>query len=341
MNDQTVLVTGATGFIGRNICSVLRERGFRVRGTYRTESQQQLADTDEWVRIEDVGPDTDWSEALDGVDYVVHLAALAHQVGRSGQNRCEEFMRVNADGTRALAHQAVDSGVKRLVFMSSAGAAATLSDRVLDESSPCCPDTDYGRSKLAGEEAVAQEMRDSAEWCIIRPPLVYGPGNPGNMARLIGLIAKGIPLPTATDRGKRSFIYVGNLCGAIETCLVHANATRRTFFVTDGPPVSTAGLIRLLSYYAGRSPRFASIPMPVLSIAASLGDAIGRISGRELPITSYSLDRLCGSLVLDDTAIRSATGWVPVFSLEDGIRRTFAPLSEPSKTHPDLAATSA
>lgn len=274
------------------------------------------------MRVPDIGPATDWGEALDGVTAVAHLAGLAHQVGLTVGP--EDYERVNVAGTRGLATAARDASVHRFVFISSIGAVCSQSDTVVDERTPPEPDTAYGESKLRAERAVRAALRDTGtDWVILRPPLVYGPGNPGNMARLLKLVRTGLPLPFGAIRNRRSFIYVGNLVDAILHGLDSRGAARGTFVVSDGREVSTPELIRLLGTVAGYPARLIPVPVAGLRLMGRFGDGVRALAGYSVGFDSYSVDRLVGSLKVDASAFRDATGWEPPTEMEAGLKATF------------------
>ncbi|MCG3175026.1 MAG: N-acetyl-alpha-D-glucosaminyl-diphospho-ditrans,octacis-undecaprenol 4-epimerase [Myxococcota bacterium] len=321
---KTVLVTGATGFVGKFVCERLLADGWSVRAAVRDPARQPPPGVQS-IPVGDIGPDTEWSKALDGADAVIHLAALAHQVGAKGEELRRAFDRVNADGTRALARAcAASSGVRRLVFVSSIGAVATLSETVITESAAPSPDSDYGRGKLAAEQAVRDELRNSrCGFVIIRPPLIYGPGNPGNMARLLSLLKTGAPLPLAGVRNRRSFLYVENLSDALVRCIESPGVAGKTYVIRDGETCSTPELLRLLGEVSGRPARLFSVPMAVMNGLAGVGDMLSAIAGRSVGLDTYSLERLTGSLEVDDSALRRDLPWTPPFSMREGLRRTF------------------
>lgn len=322
-----VLVTGATGFIGSHLCPFLLKQGYHVRGTFRQEPTDNLAPEIEWIKIGDIGPGTDWSRALDGVRYVIHLAALAHQIGLRGHGQRDEFMRVNADGTRRLAESiSAAPTVARLVVVSSIGAVKSFSSEVLTAATPCEPDTDYGFSKRAAELAVEEVLQKTrADWCIIRPTLVYGPGNPGNMARLLKLIKRGVPLPFAAIANQRSFTFVGNLLDVIERCLSHPGASRSIFMVSDGEDLSTPELMRRLARYADKSLLMFPMPKTFLSGLGKVGDLLSSLVKRPIGLDSYSIDRLVGSLSVDISSLRQAIGWQAPFTVDEGLAQTLRP----------------
>ena len=220
--------------------------------------------------------------AIDGCDAVVHLANIAHTAASPA-----DLQRVNVDGTRQQAEQAAAAGVARFVYLSSAKAAA--------------PDDAYGRAKLAAEQALARVS--GVEVIVLRPPLVYGPGVKANFLALMRAIDRGWPLPFASIENRRSLIFVRNLCDAIIRCLEAPQAAGRTYFVSDGAPVSTPQLCRALGDALGRPTQLFPFPARLLEVHPALR-------------------RLTRSLVVDDSAIRGELGWRPPYSLEEGLRVT-------------------
>ncbi|MEX2526762.1 MAG: NAD-dependent epimerase/dehydratase family protein [Gemmatimonadota bacterium] len=321
-----VLVTGATGFVGRYLLPLLLTRGYEVRGTYRGKhAPRDFPSAIEWVSVPDVGPATEWSEALDGITQVVHLSGIAHRYGSRGALAQEEFYRVNQLGTRKLASDvAAGSDIQRFVFLSSVGAICSLSDTIVNAETPASPDTHYGKSKLAGEREVSELLNDPGgpDWCVLRSPLVYGPGNPGNMGRLLRLIDRGVPMPLASISNRRSFIFIGNLADAIENCLSDPAASRRTFLLADGEDVSTSELVRRLSEHASRPVRVFPMPGRMLRLLGRIGDGIAPLLGRSVGLSTYAVERLMGSLQVDSSGIKSALDWRPPFSLDEGLSQT-------------------
>jgi nucleoside-diphosphate-sugar epimerase len=322
---STVMVTGATGFIGRHLVPALTAHGHRVRAAYRGLLPPQPKDPNvEWVGIEDIGPDTEWSDALRGVDVVVHLAGVAHKLGREARGLEAEYGRVNSEGTRRLAEAVGESPtVSRLLVVSSIAAVRSTSATPLSDSSRCAPDTAYGASKLAGDLAVAKNLAHTrADWCVLRPPLVYGPGNPGNMAKLLRLTQTGLPLPLGGLRSPRHLIFVGNLVDLIVHCLHHPRASRRTFLVSDGEALTAADLVKRLGAHGGRPVHLFQVPAFMLRAMGRVGDALSLLARRSIAVDSYSVERLLASLVIESRGVEEALSWTPPFSVDEGIRRT-------------------
>lgn len=305
-----VLVTGASGFVGSHLVPLLLASGHDVTAATRAETAVSGAAR---VVSPDLGPDADWRPLLAGVEAVVHLAARAHVPSEVAGPGVESlYHRINADGTRAIARQAREAGVRHFVLMSSTGAVASASDGLITADTPPRPVTAYGRSKLAAEAAVREEF--GVGWTILRPPLVYGPGNRANFDRLVRLVRSGLPLPLAGVRNRRSFLHVGNLADAVLTCLGSPGAGGRTYLLSDGADVSTPELIRRIARVQGRQARMFALPPGVLR-------SMTRLPG------GRALGKLMSSLFVDSAPIRQETGWVPRFTLDEGLATLGGPAS--------------
>lgn len=307
-----VLVTGATGFVGRFLCSRLLLEGCRVRGCFLPmESPSALVDGVEPVMVEPLGGDTDWADALEGIDAVLHLAARVHIMDDPSADPLSEFRRVNVEGTRRLAREASRSGVKRLVFVSSIKVNGEESTFPYTESAPVRPTDPYGISKLEAEEALRQvEIEKGLEVVVVRPTLVYGPGVKANFLNMMKVVSRGVPLPLRSISNRRSLIYVGNLADALVACTLHPYAAGKTFLVSDGEDISTPELIRRTANAIGVSARLLPLPVGFMILA---GMALGK---------SGAVRRLTGSLFVDSSHIRRELGWTPPFTMEEGLRQT-------------------
>jgi nucleoside-diphosphate-sugar epimerase len=307
-----VLVTGARGFVGRELCRQLDARGYTVRRAVRAPGDAP-SDGDE-VCIGELAGDTRWGEALTDVDLVVHLAARVHRMDGGGADALAAYRRVNTEGTEALARQAAEAGVKRLVFVSSIkvnGEATNGAPFTAD--GPPRPADPYGRSKWEAEQALWRVAeRTGLEGVVVRPPLVYGPGVRANFLALLRLVHRGIPLPLGAVTNRRSLVFVGNLADLLVHALGNSAAADGTFLVSDGRALSTQELVRRLAGALGRTPRLLPVPVPLLRAA---GWATGRAA---------VVERLCGDLVVDDRTTREALGWAPPFGLEEALQTTAA-----------------
>ena len=317
-----VLVTGGTGFIGRHVIRALEARGHALTIAVRTPESAETG----WqgrhrvVPVGDICGTTDWRSALQDVDAVVHLAAQAHIADPSDDDR-EEFQRTNVLGTDRLAEQAAASGVRHFVLMSSIGAVTNSSEERVTLDTPCHPSTPYGRSKLASERALTKRASGTPmAWTILRPTLVYGRDNPGNMRRLIALVRLGLPLPIGAIQNRRSFTYVENLADLVAHTLEHPAAENQVFLVADGDDLSTPELVRKIATLSGSRVRILDFPVPLLSgIARSLDAASGALSIR-LPTARVAIERLAASLYVDCDDVRNRLDWCPPFGVDEGLR---------------------
>lgn len=305
-----VLVTGATGFLGRAVTAALERAGHDVRYGARLVPQEPAGGT-AWVGYGEVGPQTRWEDALAGVDTVVHLAGLAHLPDEMASKAAGTFHRVNVEGTARLAEAAVRSGVRRLVLMSSALVHGQKSlGRAFTEEDAPAPETPYARSKLDSETRLRAAVgAGSMQWVILRPPMVYGPGARGNFGRLVRLVRAGVPLPLGAATAPKSFIGLDNLADAVVRCVAHPDAAKQTFLVADAETTSTVGLVQLIAAALGRRLWTPSMPPALLRAGFS-------VLGRE-----RDMQRLLDPLELDTSRIRSLLGWSPPVSLAEGVRR--------------------
>lgn len=300
-----ILVTGATGFIGRALCGGLVDRGHAVLGLSRRPAEP-IRGVD-LRSIGDIGPATDWSRHLDRIDIVVHLASRAH---RSGQGAADQ---TEAKAARVLAHSAATAGVTRLIHMSSVRAMgeATRPGAPFRGSDPPCPRDLYGRGKLAIERALQAAAQETGiEIIILRPPLVYGPGVKANFRALLRLVASGLPLPLARIENRRSLIFIDNLVDLVGRACLHPGAAGRVLLARDAADLSTPELIRLLAAGLGRPARLFGVPRPALAAL------------RRLPMLGPLFARLTLSLQVDDAETRTALDWRPPVSPEIGLQTT-------------------
>jgi nucleoside-diphosphate-sugar epimerase len=306
-----VLVTGAAGFVGRTLCDDLTHHGHHVRRAVRESAGapgRQAAGT---VLVGDIGPKTDWTASLDGMEAVVHLAARVHLLQDSAADALAEYRRVNVEGTRLLAAASLRAGVRRLIFLSSAKVHGERSVRPFSEKDAAHPEDAYAVSKLEAEEALKTMLAGSqTQWTVLRPPLVYGPGVRANFLRLLRTVARGVPLPLALIDNRRSLIYVGNLVGAIKAAVERGGAYGNTWLVSDGEDLSTPELVRRVAQALNRPARLAPVPVWLLRLA-------GALSGKRAAV-----DRLVDSLQVDATAIRAALDWTPPYTVDQGLVET-------------------
>src|SRR6266699_979968 len=308
-----VLVTGASGFVGRRVCERALGLGMKVKGSHRSPGSQSLVPQGvEKIQIASVNSNTDWSNALTGVDVVVHLAGRVHIAKDTLKDPLATYREVNTAGTRWLARMAVNAGVRRLVYVSTikVNGEKTATAPFTETDAPR-PQDAYAISKWESEQALHRIGAESGlEVVILRPPLVYGAGVGANFLRLLNLVRRGIPLPLASVSNRRSLVYVKNLADAVLTSATDPRAKGRTFLVSDGDDISTPELIRRIA-------EAMELPSRMFRCSARLLEVVARIVGK-----SAEAQRLLSSLVIDSTRIRFETGWTPRYTMLQGLKET-------------------
>jgi nucleoside-diphosphate-sugar epimerase len=249
------------------------------------------------------------------MNIVFHCAARAHILKETSEEPISAFRRVNVLGTRRLAEQAVQAGVKRFVFISSIGVHGITTDgrqpfSIHDAPAPAKP---YGQSKLEAEGVLRDiASQTGLETVIVRPPLVYGPGVRANFLRLIRLIRSRVPLPFARLNNRRSYVFLDNLVDLLIQCSEHAGAAGGTFLVSDDEDLSTPDLVGRLGEGMGVKARMLPASVNTLRI---LGHMTGRLA---------EVESLTTSLQVDIRHTVDSLGWHPSVSVDEGIRRTVA-----------------
>lgn len=307
-----VLLTGATGFVG----SALQQR-IIIDGEYNlTIAIRNLADAPSTVRtvlVADLTAETDWSEALQCIDVVIHSAARVHVMNDTSADPLVEFRKVNVDGTLRLARQAVAAGVKRFVFVSSIkvnGESTEIGAPYTADAQPN-PVDPYGISKYEAEQALLVLAQETGlEVVIVRPVLVYGPGVKANFRSMMKWVNRGVPLPLGAIHNKRSLVALDNLVDLLLTCVEHPAAVNQVFLASDGKDLSTTEMLQELGVSLDKPARLLPVTMTWLNLVFTL---IGK--------RAFS-QRLCGSLQVDIKKNWQLLGWRPPVSVEDAMDKT-------------------
>jgi nucleoside-diphosphate-sugar epimerase len=347
LSREALLITGINGFVGRGLAAALQESDCLVKGT---EKGDRKAEKGEGKRKNgsqvfvtgEIDERTDWSEALDGIDVVVHLAARVHVMDDSAADPLAEFRKVNTAGTLNLARQAAVAGVKRFIFISSikvngeeTGRPETGDRRTgnkgkdgftqrrkdakvrgkgneessfFSESDVACPQDAYAVSKWEAEQGLmAIAEKTGMEVVIIRPPLVYGPGVKANFRLLMKWVKRGVPLPLGAVHNKRSFVALDNLVSFIICCMDHPRAANEVFLISDEEDVSTTELLQKMARAFGKRSFLLPVPVGLMTFVA------GPLGKKDVA------DRLFGSLQVDSSKARDLLGWTPVVTMDEGL----------------------
>ena len=305
-----ILVTGASGFVGRRLLSRLVEAGYTVRATARGTPENSVIGIREWIQADLTDQQLQMADLVKGCRAVIHLAGQAHNI-RAGAGYCD---RANRQVTLELARAAAAASVERFVYLSTVKVHGEGweddEDRVYSDLDIPAPVDAYAQSKWAAEQALHEVCREyTMDFTVIRTPLIYGPGATANFLALLKLVNSGLPLPLAGIANRRSMIYVDNICDLLASVLESPAAAGRTYLAAD-TALSTPDLIGYIARALGREPVLFALPLPWLKFSAA---CIGRRA---------ALDRLVQSLVVDDSEIRHELNWSPPVPLETAMQMT-------------------
>ena len=309
---KKICITGANGFIGRSLCKALSSSENYIRGFIRNRGSNEDYSGIEYILVGDIGPKENWKEFLKDCDCIIHCAGKT--LGMNNKN-LNFYHTVNTEGTKHLAMQAAEVGVKRLVFLSSIKVNGESSDIIngqkkLSYKNIPVPIDAYAKSKLQAEKVLWEiSSRTGLEVVVVRLPLVYGYGVKGNLAKLIKLVGSGIPLPLSTVKNQRSMIGMDNLVDFLIQCIDHPDTSGKTFLASDGEDLSTPELIKLIASSMGRKANLFPLPIAMLKF---LGSVFGK---------KEEINRLVGSLRIDNSYTKEILNWRPPVSVEEGIRR--------------------
>jgi UDP-glucose 4-epimerase len=306
-SGRSVLLTGATGFLGPYVDAALSQAGWRIRAALRQPSPF----AGETAIVGSIGAATDWRAALAGVDTVVHLAARAHRPPATQRVMHHDYKDTNTEGTLKLAREATIAGVRHFVFMSSIAVNGPTTDGRAPflESDPPAPRSVYGETKAAAEEGLRAIAGGSdMAITIVRPPMIYGRNAKGSFRTLMRAISAGVPLPFAMVHNRRAFAAAENIASFIAFRLSDVTKGYETFIIADDEQISTAEFARLLAKALHRRALLFPVPTPLLKAA------LWAARKPEL------IESTIGSLELQ-TGKAHAAGWRPAVTLDQGLAR--------------------
>jgi len=318
---KKILVTGASGFIGKALCNKLIKTNLSTCVAVRSFNSYYNHNAIKQILIKDINSNTNWKNVLNNIDCIVHCAGIAHNMVK--KNDLNFYRSTNLEGTKRLAEQAAEAGVKRLIFLSSVKVNGEFTNDEYNKTDKNSqkkdifthfdvpnPSNPYSISKLEAERALYKiYARTGLEIVVVRLPLVYGYNAKGNLSRLIKIIKLGIPLPFSTIKNQRSMIGIDNLVDLLIQCIDHPNAVGKTFLVSDGKDLTISELIRLITLSMKQKTRLFPLPLFLLKFVAT-------VFGKQSEI-----NRLIGSLRVDCNYTQKVLNWTPPISVEEGIRR--------------------
>nr|WP_294794090.1 NAD-dependent epimerase/dehydratase family protein [uncultured Mucilaginibacter sp.] len=280
---KTIAITGAWGFVGQNLMSYLRNEQLQLQALLRSQLQSDIISFDE------------------GCEVIVHLAGKAHDLKNTSEP--DEYYKVNFQLTQKLYDAFLQSNAKKFIYISSVKAAADSLDNKLDEDVVPNPATHYGKSKLMAEKYIqSQPLPEGKAYYILRPCMIHGPGNKGNLNQLYHFVKKGIPYPLAGFNNQRSFLTVQNLCFIINELIKSADTPVGIYNVADDEPMSTNKVIQILSESVQRKPKLWAISPSLIKLIAKAGDWL------HLPLNTERLKKMTEDYVVDNNKIKKALG---------------------------------
>lgn len=292
---MNIIITGAAGFVGSNLSKYLEEKGNVV-------GKLSLRNPD-WILNKNA-------------DIIIHLAGKAHDTANTYAD--DEYFKVNRDLTFQLFEEFLNSEIRDFIYFSSVKATADSIEGILDENHPSDPKTPYGNSKLEAENYLLSKALPSGKrMFIIRPCMIHGPGNKGNLNLLYKVVEKGIPWPLADFDNLRSFLSIDNLNFLIERIVSDQNISSGIYNFSDDQPLSTNDLVKIIANISGKKERLLKIPKHMISMVAKTGDFL------KLPLNSERLKKLTENYIVSNQKIKTALNIdsLPI-TAEEGMKKT-------------------
>lgn len=301
---KNILISGVTGFVGDNLKSYLTGK-YLIKGLSRVRSETQ-----EIISYEDISV-----EEFDNSLAFLHLAGKAHDLKRVSNEK--DYFKANAELTEKMFDQFLASDCEVFVYMSSVKAVADNVEGELEEDIVPNPITAYGKSKLAEKSCIlSQELSKNKRVYILRPCMIHGPNNKGNLNLLYSFVSKGIPYPFGKYKNKRSFVSVENLCFLIKELIENKEIASGVYNIADDGFLSTNGLVQLIGEVIEKPSKILKLPKGIVKFIALIGDVL------PLPINSERLHKLTENYVVSNAKIKKEINKELPLSLKEGLIRT-------------------
>ena len=305
MNKKIQIITGNKGFVGVNLLDYFTNTEKDVIGVSRNPRQNEL------------NYNTLSLDYLNKAESIIHLAGKAHDLKKTSEDA--EYYQVNTELTKKIFDQYLNSECEVFIFMSSVKAAADVVENVLTEDVIPNPVSAYGKSKLAAENYIlSKEIPEGKRAYILRPCMIHGPNNKGNLNLLYNFVSKGIPYPFGKYRNKRSFVSVENLCFIINELIDNKKIKSGIYNIADDMPLSTVNLVEIIGKVVGKPARILSMPKFLVNSIAKIGDIL------PLPINSERLQKLTENYIVSNQKIKNQLQKELPLSAEKGIEKTIA-----------------
>ncbi|MDQ1141134.1 NAD-dependent epimerase/dehydratase family protein [Pedobacter agri] len=289
-----VEITGATGFVGMNLIPYLNSMGIETESLSRKHLSNNLH--------------------FNAACAIVHLAGKAHDFKKSSNPN--EYYQVNFELTKKLYDAFLLSDAKKFIFISSVKATADVVDGILKEDSLPNPLTDYGKSKLMAEQYIqSQSLPPDKSYYILRPCMIHGPGNKGNLNLLYHFVKKDIPYPLASFENKRSFLSIENLCFVIAN-LLNKDISSGVYNVADDEVLSTNDVVEILASSMNKKAKLWAIPHKYIRIIAKIGDVL------KFPLNTERLNKLTENYIVSNTKIKNELNAELPISTKQGLTIT-------------------
>jgi nucleoside-diphosphate-sugar epimerase len=299
-----IIITGITGFVGYNLSCYLSKKGKKILGISRNPSPHEV----DYKELN--------KKLLDNTNYFIHLAGKAHDTKNT--SNAKEYYEINTELTKRLFDQFLKSTCEVFIYMSSVKAIADIVEGSLDEDFEPIPVTAYGRSKLAAENYIlSKNISRNKRVYILRPCMIHGPNNKGNLNLLYSFVSKGVPYPFGKYKNKRSFVSVENLCFIIYELIDNNEIDSGVYHIADDGSLSTNALVQLIGKSIGKTSRILKIPKKIVKFIALIGDVLS------LPINTERLNKLTENYVVSNAKIKKAIKKELPLSIKEGIIKTF------------------
>ena len=312
---RNILVTGATGFIGKYMVGKLLQQHYSVRVLIRSAQPSSLFPNEVAIFTSDLTDPQHLFGACSTIDTVFHLGGYAHAWEENDTNFTERHRMINFYGTKNILEEAQRANVKRFIFFSSVKAVAD-SQEYIDESWEKLPLSPYGIAKREAERLVLSAQNAGMHVCVLRPALVYGPGWKGNLAAMLSMIDRGLLPPFPAVANYRSMISIDDICQAAILAADHPHANGQVYFVTDGIDYTSHQLYVLMRESLGKAVPSWQIPLSLFKLLAKIGDIGKKLTKRRMPFDSEALSKLFGTAHYNSERIRRDLGFKPIYDLK-------------------------